>query len=103
GIKGYVVFGDKDDDCYECTRKLADLLNIKKISYELNIFKGLDHSSISGNHGATSINPFTGIIPFRIEYKATLPPAENPPIIILSASGVRLHNFTFYLVHLYTF
>ncbi|GAI56391.1 unnamed protein product, partial [marine sediment metagenome] len=43
GIKGYVVFGDKDDDCYECTRKLADLLNIKKISYELNIFKGLDH------------------------------------------------------------
>jgi len=42
-IKGYVVCGDKDDDCYECTRKLADLLNIKKISYKLNIFKGLDH------------------------------------------------------------
>ena len=43
GIKGYVVCGDKDDDCYECTRKFTDLLNSKKISYELKIFKGLDH------------------------------------------------------------
>ena len=43
GIKGYVVCGDKDDDCYECTRRFADLLSSKKISYELKIFKGLDH------------------------------------------------------------
>ena len=42
-IKGYVVCGDKDDDCYECTRRFTDLLNSKKISYELKIFKGLDH------------------------------------------------------------
>jgi predicted esterase len=42
-IKGYVVCGDKDDDCYECTRRFTDLLGSKKISYELKIFKGLDH------------------------------------------------------------
>jgi len=43
GIKGYVVCGDKDDDCYECTRRFTDLLNSKKISHKLRIFKGLDH------------------------------------------------------------
>ena len=43
GIKGYIVCGDKDDDCYECTRKFIDLLSSKKISYELKICKGLDH------------------------------------------------------------
>ena len=43
GMKGYVVCGDKDDDCYECTRRFIDLLSSKKISYELKIFKGLDH------------------------------------------------------------
>jgi predicted esterase len=43
GIKGYVVCGDKDDDCYECTRRFIDLLSSKKISYEFKIFKGLDH------------------------------------------------------------
>jgi len=43
GIKGYVVCGDKDDDCYECTRRFTDLLSSKKISHELKIFKGLDH------------------------------------------------------------
>jgi len=42
-IKGYVVCGDRDDDCYECTRRFTDLLDSKKIPYELNIFKGLDH------------------------------------------------------------
>jgi predicted esterase len=42
-IKGYVVCGDKDDDCYECTRRFTDLLSSKKISYELKIFKSLDH------------------------------------------------------------
>ena len=43
GIKGYVVCGDKDNDCYECTRRFADLLSTKKNSYKLKIFKGLDH------------------------------------------------------------
>lgn len=43
GIKGYVVCGDKDDDCYKCTRRFTDLLSSKKISYKLEIFKGLDH------------------------------------------------------------
>jgi len=43
GIKGYVVCGDKDDDCYECNRRFIDLLSSKKISYEFKIFKGLDH------------------------------------------------------------
>ncbi len=42
-IKGYVVCGDKDDDCYECTRRFTDLLGSKKISYELKIIKGLEH------------------------------------------------------------
>lgn len=43
GIKGYVVCGDKDDDCYECTRRFTDLLSSKKISHEIKILKGLDH------------------------------------------------------------
>ena len=43
GIKGYVVCGDKDDDCYECNRRFIDLLSSKKIFYEFKIFKGLDH------------------------------------------------------------
>ena len=43
GIKGYVVCGDKDVDCYECTRRFTDLLGSKKNSYELKIIKGLDH------------------------------------------------------------
>jgi predicted esterase len=43
GIKGYVVCGDKDDNCYECTGKFTNLLSNKKISYELKIFEGLDH------------------------------------------------------------
>lgn len=30
GIKGYVVCGDKDDDCYECNRRFIDLLSSKK-------------------------------------------------------------------------
>ncbi len=42
-IKGYVVCGDKDDDCYECTKRFIDLLSSKKISHELKIFKGLNH------------------------------------------------------------
>jgi len=42
-IRGYVVCGDKDDDCYKCTRRFTDLLSSKKIFYELKIFKGLDH------------------------------------------------------------
>ena len=38
-----LVCGEKDDDCYECTRKFTDLLGSKKISYELKIFQGLGH------------------------------------------------------------
>ena len=59
GIKGYVVCGDKDDDCYECTRRLTNLLGSKKISYELKIFKGLDHD-YPGN--------FNEILPKAIEF-----------------------------------
>ena len=59
GIKGYVLCGDKDDDCYECTRRLTNLLGSKKISYELKIFKGLDHD-YPGN--------FNEILPKAIEF-----------------------------------
>ena len=59
GIKGYVVCGDKDDDCYECTRRLTNLLGSKKISYELKIFKSLDHD-YPGN--------FNEILPKAIEF-----------------------------------
>jgi len=43
GIKGYVVCGDKDNDCYGCTGRLIDLLSSKNIPHESKIFKGLDH------------------------------------------------------------
>jgi len=45
GIKGYIVCGDKDDDCYECSRRFADLLSSKKISYELKILKRLEQEN----------------------------------------------------------
>jgi len=38
-----LVCGEKDDDCYEYTRRFTDLLASKKISYGLKIFQGLDH------------------------------------------------------------
>jgi len=59
GIKGYVVCGDKDDDCYECTRGFTDLLSSKKISYELKIIKGLDHDYPDN---------FSEILPKAIEF-----------------------------------
>ena len=42
-IKGYVVCGDKDDDCYDCTKKFTDLLASKNIPFELEIVNGLNH------------------------------------------------------------
>jgi NADPH-dependent curcumin reductase CurA len=43
GIIGYIVYGDEDDDCYECSRRFTDLLVSKKITYKSKIINGLDH------------------------------------------------------------
>lgn len=42
-VKGYIICGDKDEDCFKCTQKFVDLLKREKISYEFKIVKDLDH------------------------------------------------------------
>jgi predicted esterase len=43
GIKGYIICGDKDDDCFECTRKFVDMLNKRNISNTFKVIKDLKH------------------------------------------------------------
>jgi predicted esterase len=43
GVKGYVICGDQDDDCYECTQKFVALLEEKKIRHTYKLVEALDH------------------------------------------------------------
>lgn len=43
GIKFYIICGDKDDDCLDCTLNLAEKLKEKNISHTFTIVKDLDH------------------------------------------------------------
>ncbi|WP_082759971.1 ribosome small subunit-dependent GTPase A [Abyssisolibacter fermentans] len=43
-IKVYVVCGDKDGDCFECTQKFIKLLDEENISYKYKLIKNLEHA-----------------------------------------------------------
>ena len=42
-VKSYIVCGDRDEECFECTMELVEMLKEKEVEYELIIVKGLRH------------------------------------------------------------
>ncbi|MTI71481.1 MAG: alpha/beta hydrolase [Firmicutes bacterium] len=42
-IKGFIICGDKDEDCYECSKDFVSLLEKENIKHEFKIIKDLDH------------------------------------------------------------
>lgn len=42
-IKGYIICGDKDEDCFECTKKFVDMLNERNIANVYKVVKDLKH------------------------------------------------------------
>ncbi|HEK9100469.1 alpha/beta hydrolase [Bacillus pfraonensis] len=42
-IKGYIVCGDQDEDCFECTQKFVALLKKKNVEYKYKVIEGLKH------------------------------------------------------------
>lgn len=42
-IKGYVVCGDQDEDCFECTQQFVQVLRDKNIEHEFKVVPNLKH------------------------------------------------------------
>ncbi|WDV47109.1 hypothetical protein PV797_05255 [Clostridiaceae bacterium M8S5] len=42
--KIYMIIGDEDDDCLECTREFKAMLDDNNIEHDFEFIKGLDHS-----------------------------------------------------------
>ncbi|MCW1238659.1 alpha/beta hydrolase [Bacillus pretiosus] len=42
-IKGYIVCGDQDEDCFECTQQFVQLLRDKNIEHEFKVVPNLNH------------------------------------------------------------
>ncbi len=42
-IKGYVVCGDQDEDCFECTQQFVQVLKDKNIEHEFKVVPNLKH------------------------------------------------------------
>ncbi|HFO1050865.1 alpha/beta hydrolase [Bacillus cereus group sp. MYBK111-1] len=42
-IKGYIVCGDQDEDCFECTQQFVQLLRGKNIEHKYKIIPNLNH------------------------------------------------------------
>ncbi|WLD92833.1 alpha/beta hydrolase [Alkalihalobacillus sp. AL-G] len=43
GIKGFILCGDKDEDCFEGSSKFAKLLEEKNIAHQFKVVRDLDH------------------------------------------------------------
>lgn len=43
GIKGYIICGDQDEDCFECTQKFVKRLETKNINHEYKVISNLNH------------------------------------------------------------
>ncbi|MBO1579456.1 alpha/beta hydrolase [Bacillus sp. XF8] len=43
GVKGYIVCGNQDEDCFECTQKFVALLEKKNIEYKYKVIENLNH------------------------------------------------------------
>ncbi len=42
-IKGYIVCGDQDDDCFECTQQFVQLLRDKNVEHKYKVVPNLNH------------------------------------------------------------
>ena len=42
-IKGYIVCGDQDEDCFESTQEFVQLLREKNIEHKYKVVPDLDH------------------------------------------------------------
>lgn len=42
-IKGYIMCGDQDEDCFECTQHFVQLLRDKNIEYKYKVVPNLNH------------------------------------------------------------
>ncbi|PGO32558.1 alpha/beta hydrolase [Bacillus cereus] len=42
-IKGYIICGDQDEDCFECTQQFVKLLKDKNIEYKYKVVPNLNH------------------------------------------------------------
>ncbi|CUB50682.1 Alpha/beta hydrolase family protein [Bacillus subtilis] len=42
-IKGYIVCGDQDEDCFECTQQFVQLLRYKNIEHKYKVIPNLNH------------------------------------------------------------
>ena len=42
-IKGYIVCGDQDEDCFESTQQFVQLLREKNIEHKYKVVPDLDH------------------------------------------------------------
>ncbi|MDD8001353.1 alpha/beta hydrolase [Bacillus cereus] len=42
-IKGYIVCGDQDEDCFECTQQFVQLLRDKNIEHKYKVIPNLNH------------------------------------------------------------
>ncbi len=42
-IKGYIVCGDQDEDCFECAQQFVQLLRDKNIEHKYKIIPNLNH------------------------------------------------------------
>ncbi|MGG0302556.1 alpha/beta hydrolase [Bacillus albus] len=47
-IKGYIVCGDQDEDCFECTQQFVQLLRDKNIEHEYKVVPNLNHDYPKG-------------------------------------------------------
>ncbi|EJQ49346.1 alpha/beta hydrolase [Bacillus wiedmannii] len=47
-IKGYIVCGDQDEDCFECTQQFVQLLRDKNIEHEFKVVPNLNHDYPKG-------------------------------------------------------
>lgn len=43
GTKGYIICGDKDEDCFDCTGKFVDMLNKRNMPNKYKVIKDLKH------------------------------------------------------------
>ncbi|WIY63014.1 alpha/beta hydrolase [Bacillus arachidis] len=43
GIKGYIICGDQDEDCFECTQRFVKLLETKNIQYKYKVISNVNH------------------------------------------------------------
>lgn len=44
GIRSYIICGDRDNDCLDCTKRFVELLKEEDVPHEFKLIEGLDHA-----------------------------------------------------------